>query len=301
MGLFDNYGSDETVNETINDNGTEQAINENHANGLFDTFASDSNEQETSTGNDIESTENVDDDENNSTEAPKLENEHVSNEQSSDSASKPLSYKDLDDYFAKQKNYEQAQAELARYKEAEAAQLAAKKAEEDKANEMPDPVYHPEEYRKWTYEQNKRVEDAYAARLAQVQNEMVVQNLTRSLDSTYNASVETYGKDTVSNAEKWAANIIKEFPKEAMDILNKNPSWDFIVKEFQKSEMEAKFKADPEAYINAQIEARLAQQTQAQTNTIQDTKAKRRTPSISSINTTQDPQKSVPSYLQGLF
>lgn len=301
MGLFDNYGSDETVENTITQDPND------HVDGLFDDYGttedthSDESTSNDNHSNEHESDEHVDENNEHVDENNESDVEHNSNE--SVQEQKPLSYKDLDEYFSKQKQFEAAQAELAKYKEIEAQQLAAKKAEEDKANEMPDPVYKPEEYRKWQYEQNRKMEDAYNARLEQFQNTAMVENLTSKLDSTYNSTVETYGKDVVSKAEQWAADIIKQSPKEALAILKNNPSWDFIVKEYNKYDMEAKFKADPDAYIAAQVEAKLneAKANEQVNQNVRDNKPKRRTPSINSINTTPDPQKSVPTYLQGLF
>lgn len=286
MSLFDNYGSEETTSIPENDKvDMTQVFSDLYPEDQPSENAEPSDSSEHNATDDVVSSDKIENDENNVVEAQKTNSES-------------LTYNDLDAYFAKQKQFEETQAELAKYKAAEAAQLAEQKAKEDKANEMPDPVYHPEEYRKWTYEQNKRMEETYSQRFEQMQNQIVVDTITKSLDSTYESTKEKYGNDVVSNAEKWASNIINSHPKEAIELLKANPSWEYIVSEYKKAELQKAISTDPEAYINARIEERMAQQ-----NVEKDTTTSKRkpSPSINSITSAPDPEKKVVPFLQGLF
>lgn len=301
MGIFDNYGSESTDTNHDVTNDTNNVSNESlhETSNLFSVFDDVPN----TSSDDVKPVDNTSSDIPSSDEVIKPSEETVkpvettSEENVENPSKEQLTYKDLDDYFKKQKKYDEDIKELTRYKEEEAKNNAAKQAEIDKSNEMPDPVYHPNEYREWNEKRLKEINESYEKRFNQYENKIMVDNITSRLETTYNTTVEKHGKDVVESAEKWAADIINKAPKEALDILKNNPSWEFIVSEYKKNLMETKIKNDPEAYINAEVEKRL---NEIKTNTPVEDK-RRRSPSINSINTTLDPKKSVPQYLQGLF
>ena len=292
--------TDESTDVEPNETNDNDDVSANH---LFDDLHLDdeTNEDESKNVNEVDE-DNAHDVKDNSEVSDVKEANKVDNV-------KPLTINDVDEFFKRNKELEEQKAELAKYKAEEEARRKEAEAKKAEDNKMPDPLYNPEEYRKWVYDQNKAIEARYESRLAEIQNKMVIDNITSNLNRSYNSCVEKFGEDNVKEAEAWAASIIKSSPKEAMAYLQANPSWDYIVTEYNKAKERDEYQRDPEEYINKKIKERessrnesneVKQDVKTDVN-VTPTKEKKVVKSINSIPSKGDPKPEVPHFFEGLF
>ena len=306
MSIFDDLYLDEEnnpieTNEVVEDN---KATNDIASNLFSDIDEPTTNENNvTSEDHDDKSHDDKSHDENNEHPSEEIVTTEIKRDDKSHEA-KPLSYDDVDAYIRKTKELEEKERLLKEYQTRD-AEIKSKQEEELRAkNEsMPDPIYNPEEYRKWVFDQNKRMEQSYEQRFQQFQEKLIIDNITSSLDKSYDSAKEKYGDDVIKEAEAWAAQIIKTQPREAVEYLKKNPSWDYIANEYTKAKERDEYNRDPEAFINKKIEARNNSIVEQSAQNLQQEPTVKKTPSksINSVSTAPEPKDKVPDFMKGLY
>ena len=211
---------------------------------------------------------------------------------------KTLTYEDLDTFL--NKKYE---TELQR-KQLEAYQQEMAKASKVEEPKMPDPLYQPEEYRQWIFDQNKATEQRYEARLEQLQTQMIVDNITSQMDKTIGDAKAKYGEEKFKAAEQWAADVARKDRVGALNYLKSNPSWLHIVELYNKEQDAIEYNKDPEAFLERKLTERQAKANEAEVETTEVAAPVKKKP-VKSINNvssnTREPEEEVPAFFKGLF
>ena len=175
------------------------------------------------------------------------------------------------------------------------AKLKAK--EEEDLKNIPDPIADIDGWRKYQLEREQRIQSNFDNKLKAeqelIRSQQAINNLSSTIEKTRSNAETTYSKDIVDKAERWAADLIKENPQ-YLEYLVKNPSLEYVTKEYMKVQDRIAFENDPTTFImNKYAEINNGK---APVNT-----PKKPPTSINKVSSTSDPEPELPEYLQGLF
>lgn len=174
-----------------------------------------------------------------------------------------------------------------------------KAEEEEKLKNIPDPVLDIDAWKKYQLDREARLQSNFDNKLKieqeQARNAQILTNLSNTIESTRQSAETTYTKSVVDEAERWAADLIKQNPDYLSYLVN-NPSLDYITKEYVKLQDKIAFENDPTEFI-----MRKYKEISGTNHTEVNQPTKKPPTSINKVSSANTPTPEVPVFLQGLF